>query len=283
MKKLFTFLLLCSFTVFAQNNEELENMAKQDQKSRAVPQIDWKKLNLEDSLRRVRLAEMKKEGKVISPKDHFNAGIILQHGRDTLASSQAVYHFKTALEGDSTLNRWWYAAAVDRHLMRQNKPQIYGTQYVGDSKGKWSRYLLDSSAVTDQERQYYRVETLSQQREKERRMNLKSIHAFHLQNKDLQKTLDLIQNEYDLKTKGQYDVEEETVNAFGYSLSDKKEALKVFELNTRLYPKAWNTYDSYAETLLLLGKKAEAKANYEKSLTLNPANENAKKVLKDLR
>lgn len=282
MKKLFPFLLLFSTPLFAQNNEELENMAQQDQKSRALPQINWKKLNLEDSLRRERLAEMKKEGKINSPKDHFNAGIILQHGNDTLASAQAVYHFRTAIAGDSTLNRWWYAAAVDRHLMRQNKPQIYGTQYVRYDEGPWTRYQIDSTKVSDQERQFYRVETLSQQREKERRMNLKSIQAFYQENRDLQKTLYLIQNEYDLKTNGKYDVEEHTINAFGYSLPNKEEALKVFELNTRLYPKAWNTFDSYGETLLLLGKKAEAKANYEKSLALNPANDNAKKVLKEL-
>lgn len=280
MKKLFTtFLFFAAHLLLAQDNKALQEMANQDQNSRAAGNINWVKLNTEDSLRRVTLADMKKKGLVTTPKDHFNAGIILQHGQDTLASAQAVYHFRTALAGDSTLHRWWYAAAVDRHLMRQNKPQIYGTQYVSENRGKWKRYQIDSTQVTDAQRKYYHVETLAEQAEKERVMNLKSVHQFYLDSKDLTATLALIQEDFNKKESGQYDVQEQTINSFGYALPNKEDALRVFELNTRLYPQAWNTYDSYAETLLALGKIAEAKANYAKSLALNPDNKNAKKVL----
>lgn len=62
----------------------------------------------------------------------------------------------------------------------------------------------------------------------------------------------------------------------------ENEALEIFKLNTQLYPKGWNTYDSYGELLFEDGKKEEAKKSYQKSLKLNPKNENAIKVLKEL-
>jgi len=42
--------------------------------------------------------------------------------------------------------------------------------------------------------------------------------------------------------------------------------LPIFKLNTELHPKAWNTYNSYAETLSKLGKKKDSTINYKKSL-----------------
>lgn len=73
--------------------------------------------------------------------------------------------------------------------------------------------------------------------------------------------------------------EEWELNSFGYNLlSDgkKETALAVFKTNTILYPNASNTFDSYAETLLDLGKTKEAVLNYEKAVTaaLKYGNEN---------
>jgi tetratricopeptide (TPR) repeat protein len=50
----------------------------------------------------------------------------------------------------------------------------------------------------------------------------------------------------------------------------RKEALVIFKLNTELYPKSGNTYDSYAETLLLTGDKDAALKNYRISFKLDP-------------
>ena len=63
---------------------------------------------------------------------------------------------------------------------------------------------------------------------------------------------------------------------------EDKEALKVFQLNVQLHPKAYNPWDSYGEILLKLGRKEEAAEAYEKSLLLNPQNNNAKEVLKNM-
>jgi len=79
---------------------------------------------------------------------------------------------------------------------------------------------------------------------------------------------------------------EQDLNTLGYSLLGNEEldkALEVFKLTTILFPDSFNAYDSYAEALLKVNRKAEAIEMYEKSIELNPENENGKAVLRQLR
>lgn len=80
-------------------------------------------------------------------------------------------------------------------------------------------------------------------------------------------------------------IEERNINGQGYELLGNgynKLALEVFKLNTLLYPKSGNTYDSYAEALMKNKDFDLAKINYQKSLKLDPKNENAMTMLKKL-
>ncbi|RIV34881.1 alpha/beta hydrolase [Flagellimonas lutimaris] len=75
---------------------------------------------------------------------------------------------------------------------------------------------------------------------------------------------------------------EQDLNALGYSFLGNEEldkAMEVFKLTTILFPDSFNAYDSYGEALLKSNRKAEAIEMYEKSIELNPNNENAKKIL----
>ena len=79
---------------------------------------------------------------------------------------------------------------------------------------------------------------------------------------------------------------EKLLNRIGYELLGKKKveaAIAVFERNVRLYPDAWNVYDSLGEALAADGDVRLAIQNYEKSLKLNPGNANAKAALRELR
>ncbi len=82
-----------------------------------------------------------------------------------------------------------------------------------------------------------------------------------------------------------YDFSEREINRLGYMLlrDDKiEDAIEVFKLNVAEHPKAWNVYDSLGEAYMKQGNKELAVKNYQKSLELNPSNENGKDMLKKL-
>jgi predicted TPR repeat methyltransferase len=61
-----------------------------------------------------------------------------------------------------------------------------------------------------------------------------------------------------------------------------KIAQGIFKVNTILHPTSFNVYDSYAEASMKIGEVDLAVANYTKSLELNPENNHAKEMLKEL-
>jgi len=84
----------------------------------------------------------------------------------------------------------------------------------------------------------------------------------------------------------QYNVEEATLNALGYTLLSSgrtQDAIAVFERNVQEYPKSANVYDSLGEAYMRTGQKDVAIRNYEMSLQLNPNNSNAMDMLKKLK
>jgi len=283
---LLPFLLHCTSFSQTSDNAELEKMYRSDQGARSVPNIDWLKLAKEDEIREKRVYEILKSEKVITGKDYYHSAMIFQHGRDSTAYSMAVKLMKKAIELDSTVNRWLLAAAIDRELMSKNKPQIYGTQFTknNDPDAKWELYQIDSTQITDEERKYYNVEPLSKQRNKARYMNLLTLIEYHLTSGSIENTIVLIKKEKAKGSKSLFNVSESGINKLGYELmkSKKKEdALKIFKLNTILYPAGANAFDSLGECLLLLGRKEDAIKAYKRSLELNPNNENASKILND--
>ncbi len=77
-------------------------------------------------------------------------------------------------------------------------------------------------------------------------------------------------------------LDERIVNRLGYELLglDKvHEAVAVFRLNVAAYPASSNVYDSLGEALLAAGDRAQSLANYEKSVALDPGNENGKRYI----
>jgi CubicO group peptidase (beta-lactamase class C family) len=75
---------------------------------------------------------------------------------------------------------------------------------------------------------------------------------------------------------------EDYVNAWGYRLLRTPrlaEGKAMFGFNAAEHPDSWNAHDSYAEALAATGDKAQAIAEYRRSLALNPANDNADKMI----
>jgi len=81
-------------------------------------------------------------------------------------------------------------------------------------------------------------------------------------------------------------VSESLLNLMGYDLiyeGKLEDAIAIFELGIRLYPLYSNAYDSLGEAYMKNEQKELAIKNYEKSLELNPDNENARKMLNKLK
>ena len=81
-------------------------------------------------------------------------------------------------------------------------------------------------------------------------------------------------------------VGEQLLNGIGYDLLGSRlvdEAIVVFRLAVREFPSSSNVYDSLGEAYMTKGDKAQAIANYERSLQLNPQNDNARQKLIELR
>ena len=81
-------------------------------------------------------------------------------------------------------------------------------------------------------------------------------------------------------------ITEGTLNKLGYDLMRKKDfkgAIKLFLLNTTMYPNSFNVFDSLGEAYMNAGNKNEAIKNYNRSLELSPANKNAQTMLKKLK
>ena len=82
-----------------------------------------------------------------------------------------------------------------------------------------------------------------------------------------------------------YDLDEGVLNGLGYDLlaADQLErAIEVFRLNVLAHPNAFNPWDSLGEAYMMAGDRERAIENYEKSLELNPANDNARRMLERL-
>ncbi|MBQ0734712.1 serine hydrolase [Aquimarina celericrescens] len=82
-----------------------------------------------------------------------------------------------------------------------------------------------------------------------------------------------------------YQISEKAINALGYQFLGNDhldEALKIFKLNIEEYPNSANTYDSYADALLIKGDSLKALDNFKKcyqmDTTLMYAKDKAKKL-----
>lgn len=266
------------------SNEELKIIYKADQADRQSSNIDWSVIFERDRQRQERVYELLDSNLVRTSEDFANAAMVFQHGGDTIASGMAVKLMKNAVELDSSRSKWLLAAAIDRDLMRRDKAQIYGTQFrrMGADE-PWELYELDTTKITDEERRGYGVETLAEQREKLKMMNKKKLSELLQTEKSIDDIINFAKSS-DLQN-SEFDLSESGINSFGYQLmgdGKDEDALKVFKMNTELYPEGFNTYDSYGECLVKIGRIEEGFTAYKKSLELNPNNENAKIVLEEI-
>ncbi|MEA9412680.1 serine hydrolase [Flavobacterium sp. PL02] len=113
--------------------------------------------------------------------------------------------------------------------------------------------------------------------------NLSRVYGNLLENGNIEKANQLI--DVYLKNPKSFEANERDFNRLGYQflrLQKNENALQTFKTGSLIFTESWNIYDSYGEALLQCGKKEDAIKMYQKSVELNPNNENGKKVLSSL-
>lgn len=100
------------------------------------------------------------EGLAYTANDYFHAAMLLQHGEKLEHWEQARQLALKAVELGHPRARYMAAAALDRWLMRQGKPQKYGTNSWPDKNG-WRVWDYDPT-TTDEERAEWDVPPLGE-------------------------------------------------------------------------------------------------------------------------
>ncbi len=145
-------------------NSELHDLFRADQDERTnhpnfgTPEY-WA-LRERDAARRKCLENIIASGRLAMPEDYYSAAWILNHGESLEEIWQAHTLAKKAVELGLRRARWLAAAAYDRWLMYQGKPQKYGTQIVPD--GKRQRVWDVEPTTSDAERAEWDVPSLAE-------------------------------------------------------------------------------------------------------------------------
>lgn len=154
-------------------NRELWDIyvADQGDRQQRPEEIDWAVVSVRDAQRRTRVKQIVQAGEATTGSDWFHAAMVMQHGTDDndyrLAHEWALKAAEKKTDNRRALSL--AAAAEDRLLMHQGKPQRFGTQYVKEN-GRWIVYSVDPT-TTDDERQRWNVPTLSQSWKRVEAMN----------------------------------------------------------------------------------------------------------------
>ncbi len=140
-------------------NQELRLIFEEDQSDRASGLVA-ERMPERDADRRQRVRALIEARGLAEPADYYHAAMVFQHGVEPADFWRAhELALKAADMGDRTA-RWLAAAAYDRWLMNQGRPQKYGTQYRPIA-GKWVLWDVDPE-TTDEERSRWDVPPLAE-------------------------------------------------------------------------------------------------------------------------
>jgi hypothetical protein len=151
-------------------NRELYDMFNADQADRKGDK-DWDPKR--DDERRARTEQILAEGGAKASIDWYHAAMIYQHGptADDARKAHELAMKALSVEPVHEPARWLAAAAEDRALMREGKPQKWGTQFHRpDPDGPWLLWEVDPS-VTDEERAKWNVPPLAEAQKRAEAMN----------------------------------------------------------------------------------------------------------------
>lgn len=262
-----------------EDNAILIGLAKADQSDRALlrlGKITFETLKKNDEERLEKVEKDIELDKIKTSQDCRNAGLIFHHSRikNKHCRSQAVKFLQKSAELDNYGSigiKWLLAATIDRGLMQENKPQIYGTQYVQNEQGHHELYKLDDTQISDIERKEHGVTIVADQAAVVENMNRKQLIDIYAQNGSIEEIKLFCKKNH--KTSNSCDLSWKGISQFGFHLKRAgqiENALQIFELAIKLYPKEYDLYHSLGLLYGEIGKTEKAIELIEKCLALNP-------------
>jgi GNAT superfamily N-acetyltransferase len=149
-------------------NSELRELFEADRRERDPHPVfgtpEYKALRARDAARRKRVDELLAQAEAtraaLDDEDHYHAALIYQHGDEVDEVAKARACALKAAELGHAKARWLAAAALDRWLMYQGKPQKYGTNMVPD--GERTRVWDVDSGTNDAERAAWDVPPIAE-------------------------------------------------------------------------------------------------------------------------
>lgn len=155
------------------NNSELTQIYNEDQRVRQPKPLgpDEPNITRTDADRLVMVKRMIAENQIQTTEDYRHAAFIVQHSHDSsdylLAHTLAII---CASEGDKSC-AWLSAATLDRFLQSIERPQIYGTQYVGSPNDLVTQQPYDDTLVPDTLRKRLGVPSIDAQKKQLNSLN----------------------------------------------------------------------------------------------------------------
>ena len=116
-------------------------------------------LKQRDSMRKTMVQEMVGRGEVATANDLYHAAVIFLHGHEPKDFMAAHRFASIAAINGHRASRWLMASALDRFLMANGMPQVYGTQFeFNEEDGKYQlRLPIDDANILNFEKKFFNV------------------------------------------------------------------------------------------------------------------------------
>jgi hypothetical protein len=254
----------------------------------------------------VSVAVVPEENTAIIPSFLMHPGHLAPHPHGEYAELDVprwIAVLEELLEGEGAVNRVicgigdvWSRERAQTHL--EYIRRLWNTVSEAEAAGKTLREIYEQCSLENDFAFVKEMETYKDSGDDwVRPQHLTHVRLFFLQMKDelaseiildggieaLQASLERIRNSRE-DGEGVY-VDEASINAIGYLFINDghlAEAIEVFKLNVEAYPQSSNVYDSLGEAYMKNDNREKAIHNYERSLELNPENDNAQEMLERL-
>jgi len=160
------------------SNPEMRAIFAEDQKVRQgeISEAQWAVISKEDAARRERTRSLLARDQLHTSEDFRGAAFVFQHG-DGPDDYLLAHTLAMVAVGKGDNGAVWIASAtLDRYLQSIHRPQIYGTQFLGNPGSPQTQEPFNRGLISDSLRAELGVPSIAQQQEQLKTMNAAPKH-----------------------------------------------------------------------------------------------------------